>query len=334
MRLVRVSDFQGKPSFFSGLTYKLFQLAIGGLALVLLAIASPAEAQWAEIGNGKDKPYALKGAETCLKCHDKGGPVTMLHTAHAVKGDPSTPFAQHFCESCHGASPEHLAKPKDGEKRAPPAVVFGKNSANTAEEKNKVCSGCHEGGKLMNWSGSQHQASNTACVDCHSMHTTKDPATTRQDMPSMCFNCHQEQRAQTLRPSHHPIREGVTVCSDCHNVHGSPTQKLLVGRTVNDTCYNCHAEMRGPFLWEHAPVREDCTICHSPHGTTQAGLLKQRVPYLCQDCHSVVPAGHSAQFLTNTTSTTHEARVKGRACLNCHSQIHGSNHPSGPRLMR
>jgi len=26
--------------------------------------------------------------------------------------------------------------------------------------------------------------------------------------------------------------------------------------------------------------------------------------------------------------------VLGQNCLNCHSQVHGSNHPSGSKLMR
>ncbi|MBC7952839.1 MAG: DmsE family decaheme c-type cytochrome [Rhodospirillaceae bacterium] len=296
-----------------------------------LGLSSPALAQWEETGANGEKTYALKGAETCLKCHDKAPATNMLHTAHAAKGDSRSPFAQHACESCHGASPEHLRK-VEGQPRALPAVVYRKDSPNTVEERNGMCATCHQGGKLMNWSGSQHQSNDVTCVDCHGLHTTKDPATSRQDMPNTCFKCHAEQRAQTLRPSHHPIREGQTVCSDCHNPHGSPTQKMLLGRTVNDTCYKCHAETRGPFLWEHAPVREDCTICHSPHGTVQPALLKQRAPFLCQECHMMV-GGHSNQLLSNGNGGN-DQRIRGKSCMNCHSQIHGSNHPSGPRFMR
>jgi cytochrome c2 len=29
-----------------------------------------------------------------------------------------------------------------------------------------------------------------------------------------------------------------------------------------------------------------------------------------------------------------DERILNRGCANCHSQIHGSNHPSGPRLHR
>ena len=52
-------------------------------------------------------------------------------------------------------------------------------------------------------------------------------------------------------------------CSDCHNPHGAMADFALVGRTLNDTCFTCHAEKRGPYLWEHAPVSEDCSIATS-----------------------------------------------------------------------
>jgi DmsE family decaheme c-type cytochrome len=298
-----------------------------------LCLSSPAQAQWEKPSANGEKSYALNGADTCLKCHDTAPATNMLHTAHAAKGDPRSPFAQHACESCHGASPEHLRK-LEGQPRPLPTVVFRKTSPNSVEERNKMCSACHQGGKLMNWMGSQHQANNVVCVDCHSMHNaTQDKALSRQEIPNTCFTCHADQRAQTLRPSHHPIREGQTVCSDCHNPHGSPTQKMLLGRTVNDTCYKCHAETRGPFLWEHAPVREDCTICHSPHGTVQPNLLKQRPPFLCQECHMVFNS-HSSFYLPAGTPASTDQRVRGKSCLSCHSQIHGSNSPSGPRFMR
>ena len=38
------------------------------------------------------------------------------------------------------------------------------------------------------------------------------------------------------------------------------TQAALKKDTVNDTCYTCHADQRGPFLWEHQPVSEDCVV--------------------------------------------------------------------------
>jgi len=133
-----------------------------------------------------------------------------------------------------------------------------------------------------------------------------------------------------------PLREGKMDCASCHNPHGGPGPSLLKTASVNETCYTCHAEKRGPLLWEHPPVRENCANCHEPHGSNYPNLLKMKVPYLCQSCH--VGAGHpsniyNASNLPGGTGST-DQRLLGKGCLNCHSQVHGSNHPSGPRFQR
>ena len=138
------------------------------------------------------------------------------------------------------------------------------------------------------------------------------------------------------RLSHHPVTEGKIACSDCHNPHGSMAPKLLVKPTLNETCYQCHAEKRGPFLWEHPPAREDCTNCHEPHGSNHPSLLVNRMPLLCQQCH--MAAFHPSTAYTGVNASAGVSRLDihaaAKSCLNCHSEVHGSNHPSGPRLMR
>jgi len=115
---------------------------------------------------------------------------------------------------------------------------------------------------------------------------------------------------------------------------------------VNDTCYTCHAEKRGPFLWEHAPVTDDCTNCHTPHGSNNSPLLKARAPWLCQECHSGdhakniysganLPGGNvvtinGQQGLANQSPP---AQLSARACMNCHVLVHGSNHPAGEKFL-
>jgi len=137
-----------------------------------------------------------------------------------------------------------------------------------------------------------------------------------------------------------PVLEGKMSCSDCHEPHGSITRPLLRGDSVNETCGGCHAEKRGPFLWEHAPVRENCANCHAPHGSNHERLLVSARPFLCQQCH-IPPLGHAGQFYRADQTAaavlpggTPSARVIGRSCQNCHSAVHGSNHPSGARLQR
>ena len=278
------------------------------------------------------KEFAARGADSCMRCHDKGTPLNILNTAHAMKGDSRTPFAQHACESCHGASPEHMGKPPAaGERRISPAVVFKGDRKSPPEVINKTCMTCHENGLRMNWSGSQHANGNIACTDCHTLHTANDGVLSKDTQPTKCFGCHSEQRADSYKFSHHPIREGKVVCSDCHNPHGSPGPKLLKEVRVSDTCYNCHAEKRGPFLWEHAPVREDCTLCHTPHGSQNARLLNEKMPYLCEECHGGNNMGNQGFTHQSATSSNH---LVDRSCLNCHSVIHGSNSPSGSVFFR
>ena len=282
---------------------------------------------------GAAAEFAARGAESCLRCHDKPPATNILHTAHAMKADSRTPFAARACESCHGASPEHMSRPQGATQRPLPAMTFGKKSPNAVAEQNGVCLGCHSGTNRMNWKGSPHQIADNTCVSCHNVHTTADRVLVKKAQPAVCYDCHKEQRAQAYLRSHHPINEGLVTCSECHNPHGSPTDKLLVGITVNATCYNCHAEKRGPFLWEHAPVKEDCRNCHVPHGSVQPRLLKTRAPWLCQECH--MEQQHPSTLYSGASlppAAGHQLFAK--ACLNCHSQVHGSNHPSGVRNMR
>jgi len=307
------------------------RIFVAAAALAISAFALPASAQ----SNEATSPvYNEKGAEGCLKCHDKPPITLVLRTPHAMSADSRTPFASHACETCHGASPEHLVKPEEGKKRAPTGIVFGNKSLNSVEDQNRVCMDCHSGGHQMNWKGSVHHLEDVGCTSCHQVHISKDPVLVERDQADVCFACHTEQRAQSYRPYHHPIVEGLTTCSDCHNAHGSPTQPLLAGMTLNDTCYRCHAEKRGPFLFEHEPVREDCSICHDSHGSVERGMLKVRSPFLCQECH--VAEFHSSNVYGGgrLSNPIPQRELLGRSCLNCHSQVHGSNHPSGVRAMR
>jgi DmsE family decaheme c-type cytochrome len=123
-----------------------------------------------------------------------------------------------------------------------------------------------------------------------------------------------------------PLREGKMVCTDCHNPHGSATAGLLRANSINDNCYKCHAEKRGPFLFEHAPVRENCLNCHDPHGSVNEYLLKVARPRLCSECHAAFGHGLNSGPLV--------VQGIGRSCQNCHTEVHGTNSPSGPLLHR
>jgi DmsE family decaheme c-type cytochrome len=128
-----------------------------------------------------------------------------------------------------------------------------------------------------------------------------------------------------------PLREGKMTCSSCHNPHGTVTPALLKENSTNETCYACHAEKRGPFLWEHPPVTENCTNCHDPHGSNHERMLKVAKPRLCQQCH--IETLHPTRPFGRDTAASLKF-VLGRSCSNCHVNIHGSNHPSGSAFTR
>jgi DmsE family decaheme c-type cytochrome len=302
------------------------------------------------VAHAQEAPVAdrtLAGDEVCTRCHDETETkpiLAMYKTPHGVKADERTPG----CQSCHGPSVAHIKNiGGTGEHRTPPDVTFGLHGASEAGVQAGVCLGCHEGGKRTLWLGSQHESQDIPCAGCHRVHVASDPVLTKATQSEVCFACHKTQRAQTHLISTHPLAAGKMGCTDCHNPHGSTGPHLLVRNSVNETCYTCHAEKRGPFLWEHSPVTDDCTNCHTPHGSTTASLLKARVPWLCQECHSgdhgaQVDSGANLQDGAFTTvdginplaNAAARAQLAARACLNCHVLVHGSNHPAGAKFQR
>ena len=99
-------------------------------------------------------------------------------------------------------------------------------------------------------------------------------------------------------PFHHPVNEGAVSCSDCHDPHGTfGNNNLKSTADQNMICTKCHAETRGPFVFEHAAVKaEGCVGCHSPHGSQNARMLNMpSINTLCNQCHSPVVGRHGAR---------------------------------------
>jgi DmsE family decaheme c-type cytochrome len=264
----------------------------------------------------------IVGSKTCLTCHASQ---TAEFEKTLMGRIGKTQKGKFECENCHGPGSAHV---KAGGGRGVGGILsFGTTDPRSAEEKNEVCLACHQKGERTNWAGSTHETRGLACTNCH---TVMKDVSRKHNLktafePDTCFQCHKDRRAQMFRSSHMPVREGKMVCADCHNPHGSVTEALLKKDSINDTCYTCHAEKRGPFLFEHAPVRENCDNCHEPHGTVNEYSLKLSRPRLCFECHGF---GHGQSTGINSPYTM------GRSCQNCHTAIHGSNSPAGGALQR
>lgn len=261
----------------------------------------------------------------CATCHPR--------EAQSLHAGPHAPHQDH-CGACHGQTQAHA----QAMGREPVQQRFGKGEPTA--QRDAACLSCHQDARtLMHWDAGAHKKAEVACVSCHSVHggvqaKAPDPSistwinTTRRSQVEACVGCHASVRVQLGKPSHHPLMEGKLACTDCHQPHGSPAASDLKDSTPTALCLSCHAEKRGPWVWPHPPVEENCLTCHRPHGANHSKLLSEKVPNLCQDCHDNVrhPGsyyGANQGFAPGSQST----RFVARACVNCHQAIHGSNAP-------
>ena len=310
---------------------RLIRLAMALAAMLALLGGNQAFAQ-------ASAPPATWSVTDCQTCHEKAlGPV-FAHTKHAQ--------ADLSCANCHKDVGEHAKAQMAGEANGPvPSIKKLK-----ANEINTTCLSCHEKANQSSYLSSMHARRNVACTSCHSVHAAKSvkaQLTTKMDSDT-CYTCHKSERAKSMRTSHHPVREGKMACSSCHNPHDGNKPKMIKADSVNELCYTCHAEKRGPFLFEHAPVREDCVSCHEPHSTNRKRLLAQKLPNLCWNCH--FQGGGHYQNSGDNLSTEQGVRVAPtgapsgypivnsrwveKSCKNCHVNLHGSNSPSGAYFIR
>jgi DmsE family decaheme c-type cytochrome len=298
------------------------------IGIGLLALAGTAQA-------ARDQ----EASSMCLGCHEEHQQ-QMAGSRHAVAADPRAPT----CVSCHGASEKHAGDPTE----VKPDRRFKGKGALLGNDASASCLGCHEKDAARAlWATSSHPAADVGCTSCHKVHVAKDRALAKATQPAVCYTCHQAPRAQANLAWRHPIAEGKMACSDCHAVHGSAGPKLAKKDSTNDTCFLCHAEKRGPFVHQHQPVTEDCASCHSPHGSSVAAMLKARAPILCQQCHTphvaggvgalggqpgvfppAVPGQARPEVGPGSTGLNTVNMWQARSCMNCHTQVHGSNNPA------
>ncbi|MCY2991102.1 MAG: hypothetical protein NTY19_24970 [Planctomycetota bacterium] len=274
-------------------------------------------------------------------------------TQPSLKGSSSNMGAEApgICFKCHGdlqatanvAGPHQICGP-NGFNCSTCHDPHGKILESSRKD---LCLSCHkQGSPTMAFHSSTHNLMGVACTDCHNPHPKTGVqqfvgishyGVTRQKRlamsvqePEACYKCHPKIYAMNALPSHHPIKEGKMVCSDCHDPHGQRQGNLKCDSTTpNLLCWKCHADKQGPFAYEHPPVTENCGICHQPHGTVTNNLLKQPPVFLCLRCHEGhrrTSASHSGRVNIDTKPELRQAFYGD--CTQCHSQIHGSDVPS------
>jgi DmsE family decaheme c-type cytochrome len=288
-------------------------LLLTGFAGTRLAFAAGGGQQQATTSQPKAAADSTDfvGQETCATCHadvaTKFGtnPHSRLALQHAGKGVT--------CESCHGPGKAHVEGGGDVTK----IRRFDKLSA---KDVSATCLGCHAGAH-PNFDRSPHAKANVSCLGCHSVHAPEaQEHLLKAEQPKLCFTCHSDQKAAFDMPFHHPVNEGAVSCSDCHDPHGTfGNNNLRSTADQNMICTKCHAETRGPFVYEHAAVKaEGCVGCHTPHGSQNARLLNMpNINVLCNQCHSRV-ANHTINGMGAGSDEL-------APCTSCHTYIHGSN---------
>ncbi len=300
------------------------------LSRLLASVTFLALAAWPMAANAQKPAAGYAGSASCEDCHkDYFAPFAKTAMGQAIMAKPANGHAKLGCESCHGPAKSHA---ESGGEDKSTLISYRKTSKTSVADRNATCLACHEKTARTLWAGSTHEARGLACTDCHVvMHANSEKANLRrQTVLATCGNCHKDKAAAMTKFSHMPLAEGKMECVNCHAPHGSPNEKLLVGTSVNETCFQCHQEKRGPFMWQHQPVTENCANCHDPHGSNKQRMLKTPLPRLCQQCHATphgAPSGRPADLSASRFNYN-------KGCSNCHSQIHGSNHPAGAFFTR
>jgi predicted CXXCH cytochrome family protein len=151
--------------------------------------------------------------------------------------------------------------------------------------------------------------------------------------PEACFACHLDKRGEFSLPSTHPVSTGQMTCSDCHEPHAG--KAVQFGGTqlaaVTDSCVQCHAMQSGPYVFEHEASREGCIACHSPHGSTNAKMLKARNQNLCLQCHFQEQTANGQIVIGGRN---HASFINRGTCwiAGCHEAVHGSHVNSSLRF--
>jgi DmsE family decaheme c-type cytochrome len=277
-------------------------------------------------------PTAFVGSLACKTCHPDVW-LRFYKNPHfkSIASEKETP-EKTGCESCHGPGRAHV------EAHGGKATIIAFSELEPKQVLDK-CLSCHgESLARSNIRRSTHTNNDVVCTNCHSIHKAQTPKfLLARKQTELCYGCHTNVRAEFSMPFKHRVNEGVIQCTDCHNPHGSfdPAWRLasrprLIEQSPGseEACLKCHTEKRGPFVFEHPPVRvEGCEACHVPHGSANSRLLRRPVVFtMCLECHNGAGTfGRTGTGDPRPSANHNLADPRYRNCTNCHVQIHGSN---------
>ena len=274
---------------------------------------------------GQSAPSPFAGSEACGTCHEDISNAFAKSPHHLVDADKKRGWQGRACESCHGPAQKHLESASAGDIRNPAKL--------TSAAADKICLSCHLNqpthiGRLQ----SSHAKDQVACTACHKVHADGPSGMVARKASAIneqCASCHLNAWAQVQKPFHHKLPEGAMSCVDCHNPHGSIRPAMTQVFAANEPgCLRCPGDKRGPFTFEHAPVRfEGCGSCHESHGSANPRMLvRQEVRLVCLECHANLPTVKTSGVLGVVPPAFHDLRSQRfQNCTVCHQKIHGSH---------
>lgn len=265
------------------------------------------------------------GSEVCKACHEETFN-NLLKTPHsAIETGARRGWKEKSCESCHGPGSKHAESASADDIRNPAKMK--------APEVDRTCLTCHLNQRTpVGRIASGHAKDEVACTACHSIHGAggaKLVTHKKAEINATCSGCHISQWASFNKPYKHRLPEGAMSCVDCHNPHSSFRADSLRTSFGNEPgCLQCHSDKRGPFVFEHAPMRlEGCTACHESHGSANPRMLtRQDQGQVCLECHANLPI----PAVQNPTigvvpPALHDLRnPRFQNCTICHVKVHGS----------
>jgi DmsE family decaheme c-type cytochrome len=271
---------------------------------------------------------ASSEAPKCADCHTELVQSFASNPHARFPRSEKKPDINDFCTTCHGDGTKHMEAGGDA------SLIHTLEGLCGAQD----CLTCHEKTPGPHDSFATGVHSNTAavnCLTCHSIHKAapKSEFLLAKAPGALCATCHMNQAASFQnKPYAHRLDRGGMTCLDCHGPHARRGEPLKMTMQGDLPCLNCHAELRGPFVFQHVSGSGgNCLSCHQPHGSNNPNMLQwARVDQLCLACHS--QTGGPKTYGSQPPSFHNLTLPRYRNCTTCHVAVHGSN--VSPQLLK